>query len=114
MVTLQIFNHLFFLSLSLIFRTYGPNTEIEWSKEGSRGFLILNRKPGQTALSAIANKVSELGDTLNKNLKSPAQTNRQRTLHIDNDVNASADKIVTNDPTNVNISFLFSSSGSFN
>lgn len=97
-----IFHNHFFLS-----RTYGPNTEIEWSKEGNRGFLILNRKPGQTALSAIANKVSELGDTLNRNLTSPAQTNRQRTLQIDNDVNASADKIVTSDPTNVNVHFSF-------
>lgn len=67
----------------------------------------MNRRPAQTALSAIANRASELGDTLNKQLKSPTQTNRPRTLHIDNDVNASEDKLVTDDPTQVNICCLF-------
>lgn len=81
-------------------RIYGPNSEIEWNQEGSRGFLIINRKPSQTALSAVADSASELGDSLNRHLKSPSKTNRSRTLSVDNDA-TSSDKIILTDPINV-------------
>lgn len=53
----------------------------------------------------MANKATELGETLNKQLKPPSEVSRNRTLNMDNDANAS-DKIVTfdpYDPINVNI-----------
>lgn len=87
---------------SLFFRIYGPNSEIEWNKEGSRGFLIINRKPPQTALTPVADKASALGETLNKNLKPPSDTQRDRVLDVDNDANVS-DKIVDTDQSSVNI-----------
>lgn len=90
-----------FFTHSWTHRIYGPNSEIEWNKEGSRGFLIINRKPSQTALSAVADSASELGDNLNKHLKAPFKTNRCRALSVDNDA-TSSDKIVLTDPINVN------------
>lgn len=81
-------------------RTYGPNTEIEWNKEGSRGFLIINRKPPQSALSAVADKATKLAETLNKGLRPPSETSRSRTLNLNDDANAS-DSIVISDPTDV-------------
>lgn len=90
----------------LFFRIYGPNSEIEWNKEGSRGFLIINRKPSQTALAPVADKATELGETLNKILKNPSETSRDRLLHMENDTN-STDKIVDFDPTSVNIFYFY-------
>lgn len=87
-------------------RIYGPNSEIEWNKEGSRGFLIINRKPSQTALASVADKASELAATLNKNLKNPSDTSRDRVLHVEND-NKTSDKLVDSDPSSVNILYLF-------
>lgn len=88
-------------------RTYGPNTEIEWNKEGSRGFLIINRKPPQTALSAVSDKATEVGEMLNKQLRPPFEVRRNRTLDIDNDAHASDNIVINdpNDPTDVNIIF---------
>lgn len=93
------------ISIMFVCRTYGPNTEIEWNKEGSRGFLIINRKPPQSALSAVADKATKLGETLNKELRPPSETVRNRTLNLDDDANAS-DNIVINYPTDVNILFI--------
>lgn len=90
----------------LLFRIYGPNSEIEWNKEGSRGFLIINRKSAQTALTPVADKANELGKTLNKNLKSPSDTSRDRVLHVENDANAS-EIIIDADPSNVNMLCIF-------
>lgn len=83
-------------------RIYGPNSEIEWNKEGSRGFLLLNRKPSQTALSDVTDKAVDLGKHLNKKLQDPCVTTRDRLLKMDNDVRNS-EKIVTGDPSSVNI-----------
>ncbi|XP_055316782.1 BRCA2-interacting transcriptional repressor EMSY [Sitodiplosis mosellana] len=86
-------------SLSTIAKMiYGPNSEIEWNKEGSRGFLIINRKPSQTALASVADKAYELGKTLNKNLKHPSDTSRDRLLQVNKNANAT-DKIVDTDPS---------------
>lgn len=87
-------------------RTSGPNSEIEWNREGSRGFMLINRKPSQTALSVVADRASEFGATLNKHLKHPADTRRDHILDRDNDVNT-ANKIVTSDPYIVNIKILY-------
>lgn len=81
-------------------RMYGPNSEIEWNKEGCRGFLIINRKPSQTALSSVVDSATELGDAMNKQLKQPADTSRDHMLSIDQDVKISK-KIVINDPSSV-------------
>lgn len=92
--------HLFEFCFIMNCRIYGPNSEIEWNKEGSRGFLIINRKPSQTALSAVSDKVGALGESLNKQLKDPCKTERDSHLKIDDDANASH-KIVMGNPTKV-------------
>lgn len=61
-------------------RIYGPNSEIEWNKEGRRSFLIINRKPSQTALSVLADTASHTGEQLNKKLDDPCNTVRDRVL----------------------------------
>lgn len=67
-----------------ICRIYGPNSEIEWNKESRRGFLIINRKPSQSALSSVADNASNSGYELNKMLPNPSNTKRDRTLIITN------------------------------
>lgn len=88
-------------------RIYGPNSEIEWNKEGSRGFLIINRKPSQTALATVAGKASQMGETLNKQLKHPCDTSRDRVLHNSDQDTDACGKTVTNDPTCVNSIIYF-------
>lgn len=84
-----------------IFRIYGPNSEIEWNKEGSRRYLIIDRKIPQTALSIVANNASYVGKILNESLLSPANTTRaQQSSHNSQNTNGAA-KLVTEDPNDV-------------
>lgn len=84
-----------------IFRIYGPNSEIEWNKEGSRRYLIIDRKLPQTALSIVANNASYVGKKLNECLLSPAHTTcAQQTSHNSQNTNGAA-KLVTEDPNDV-------------
>lgn len=83
------------------FSVYGPNSEIEWNKEGARGFSILPRATPQTALSLLADKAAEVGDELNAKLPQPASTQRNHVLRPTEDHKESAPKIVTVDPVNV-------------
>lgn len=52
----------------------GPNTWQEWSKEGRRPYPLLPRVAPQTALSFIANSVSERVSAENKRLPFPSET----------------------------------------
>lgn len=80
---------------------YGPNSEIEWNKEGSRRYWIIDRKLPQTALSIVANNASYVGTKLNESLMSPAHTTRaQQTSHNSQNTNG-ATKLVTEDPNDV-------------
>lgn len=54
----------------------GPNSEIEWNKEGSRGYTILGRNTAHTALSVTANNASAFGAQLNQQLNEPENTLR--------------------------------------
>lgn len=90
-------------------RIYGPNTEIEWNKEGSRRFLIIDRKPSQTALSCVADSSRDLGEQLNKNLPFPINTSRDTLPTSQNDVTSNSQtNIVTDDPNNVNTTYFYS------
>lgn len=81
---------------------YGPNSEIEWNKEGSRGFLIIDRQPSQTALTAIANGATDLGEKLNKNLSSPMDIFRERLLTSQNEKDVlNSNVLVVDDPHKV-------------
>lgn len=91
----------------LFFRIYGPNSEIEWNKEGSRRYLIIDRKLPQTALSIVANDASYVGKKLNERLLSPAQTARaQQTSHNSQNTNGAV-KLVTEDPNDVILYEIF-------
>lgn len=87
-------------------RVYGPNSEIEWNKEGARGFSILARSTPQTALSLLADKAAELGDKLNAKLPQPANTQRTHVLRPADDDSEFTPKIVTADPVNIAIQCL--------
>lgn len=80
------------------FSVYGPNSEIEWNKEGARGFSILARSTPQTALSLLADKAAELGDELNVKLPQPANTQRKHVLQPSDDDSEFTSKIITTDP----------------
>lgn len=87
--------------VSRYFSIYGPNSEIEWNREGARGFSILSRSTPQTALSLLADKAAELGDELNAKLPQPASTQRNHVLRpIDDDTEFSP-KIITADPVSI-------------
>lgn len=86
------------MSLFTCFSVSGPNSEIEWNKEGARGFSILARSTPQTALSLLADKAAELGDELNAKLPQPANTQRNHVLRSTDDVSEPAPKIITADP----------------
>lgn len=57
----------------------GPNSEIGWNREGSRGFALLPRSTPQTALALLADKAAELGNELNAKLPVPEGARR---LHV--------------------------------
>lgn len=75
----------------------GPNSEIEWNKEGSRGHAILNRNTSHTALSVAANHASAYGAELNLKLVEPADTMRNSVLSVEND-NSEVKALITEDP----------------
>lgn len=81
----------------------GPNSEIEWNREGSRGHTILQRNMSYTALSVAANDGSAFGARLNETLKEPADTVRETVLSAQdassNDI--SVKPLVTDDPQKV-------------
>lgn len=81
-----------------IYRIYGPNSEIEWNKEGARGFSILARTAPQTALSVVADRAAKLGDELNSGLLRPICTNRDRLLFPSDENVENSHQIVTSDP----------------
>lgn len=100
-----------------MYRVNGPNSEIEWNKEGSRGYLIINRSTSQTALSMAADDASNFGDKLNKHLKEPADTARDRYLKINSSKDENiAKNLVTADPKNVSSIFfkLITTNNKFN
>lgn len=78
----------------------GPNSEIEWNKEGSRGYTILSRNTAHTALSVTANNASAFGAQLNQQLNEPANTVREMTLCADDAEceKSSPKSLVTEDP----------------
>lgn len=78
----------------------GPNSEIEWNKEGSRGYTILGRNTAHTALSVTANNASAFGAQLNQKLNEPENTVREKVLCADDAEveNSSVKSLVTEDP----------------
>lgn len=56
------------------FRISGPNTWLEWSREGRRPYPLLPRVAPQTALSIIANSVTERVSAENRRLPYPSET----------------------------------------
>lgn len=85
------------------FSIYGPNTEIEWNREGARGFCLLARIPPQTALAVVADKAAKLADRINSNLDEPLKTARDRKLTAHSDEENDS-KLVTADPSKIRIS----------
>lgn len=84
------------LFLIYLCRIYGPNTEIEWNREGARGFTILTRVPPQTALAMVADKATEMAILSNTQLDNPSKTVRDRRLVSSDEENDST--LVKSDP----------------
>lgn len=82
------------------FSVYGPNSEIEWNKEGARGFSLLTRTTPQTALSLLADKAAELGDQLNAKLPLPSNTQRDYVLRQTDADTETSTNVVIADPVN--------------
>lgn len=59
-----------------MYSIYGPNSEIGWNKEGSRGFALLQRSTPQTALTLYADRAAEVGNNSNKQYPLPEETRR--------------------------------------
>lgn len=87
-------------------RIYGPNTEIEWNREGARGFTILTRVPPQTALAMVADKATEMAILANSKLDDPSRTVRERQLINSDEENDST--LVTSDPVSLECVSIFS------
>lgn len=80
---------------------FGPNTTMEWSREGRRPFPVFNRGTAYTSVAAVADKASENATNANANLPYPSETRRpQSVIEIKDDVN-----IVLNDPVSKKIFF---------
>lgn len=99
----------------ILYSICGPNSEIEWNKEGSRGHAILNRTTAHTALSVAADHASAFGAQLNHRLDEPANTARDKLLSLES-TTSKVNALVTEDPQMVddlpssktNFMFLFS------
>lgn len=79
-------------------RIYGPNTEIEWNKEGARGFSILARIPPQTAFAMVVDKAAQYVKMMNSKLDSPETTTRGVSMVRSGGDNNNVRNLVTSDP----------------
>lgn len=73
---------------------FGPNTTVDWSREGRRPFPIFNRGTAFTAVTIAADKATEKGTNDNSSLPYPSRTRRTLPdIEVKEDV-----KITINDP----------------